>query len=292
MSTNPWDHFWLRTVPPHALALTRIALGLYLLVYAGLYVPNISMVFSKEGLVFPLYFDPPSVLSSIIIYWTFLACIIGLTLGAFYRISVFGTITIALYLWQLQLHGFPTSYNRILLFCLLVLLFSGAQRTLSFDQWRRSGSIWHWEPVSILPQRLIALQITVTFLGVSLQKWWLPHWKGGEILAYSYISRWSTPLSRWYARLPLTLVHYGFIVWTVKIFQPLCAIGIWFPRFRLLSFCFLSSFLILIGAMLSIWWFVFVIPAFILFYSPEDVFLWCRVRSASRIPEKPVKHTK
>ena len=299
---NFWDNFWVRPVPPHALALTRIALGLFLSVYSALYIPHLSMIFSREGLVMPLYIDrypalslilsAPSPLAAHIIYALFMLCMVGITLGAFFRLSTFGTLLGGLYIWQLQLHGFATSYNRILLFCLLILLFSGAHRTFSFDQKRRSGSWTDWEPISILPQRLIALQITATFLGVSLQKWWLPHWKGGEVLSYSYISRWGTPLAQWYARLPLTLLHYGIVVWTVKIIQPLCAIGIWIPRVRIPSIIFLSAFLILVGVMLSIWWFIFIIPAFILFYKPEEVLLRCRSYFGDLIPEKSVKHTK
>jgi hypothetical protein len=260
------------------------------------------MLFSNEGLVMPLYLDrfpalafvlsPPSPTVARIIYALFMLCMVGITLGAWYRLSVFGTLIGGLYIWQLQLHGFATSYNRILLFCLLVLLFSGAHRTFSLDQKKRSGSLFDWEPISILPQRLIALQITTTFIGVSLQKLWLPHWKGGEVLSYSYISRWGTPLARWYARLPLTLAHYDIVVWGVKIFEPLCAVGLWIPRIRFASIVFTSLFLILVGAMLSIWWFVFIIPAFILFYRPEDVLLWCRTVAADRIAANPVKLTK
>ncbi|MAE68383.1 MAG: HTTM domain-containing protein [Candidatus Peribacteraceae bacterium] len=300
--TNFWDHFWLREVPPHALAIVRIALGLYLLVYAGLYIPNLSVLFSSDGFLLPLYLDrfpefslflaPPSPLVTHIIYAVFLLCIAGIALGAFFRFSVFGTIAISLYLWQLQLHGFATSYNRILLLCLLVLLFSGAHRTLSFDQWRRSGSIFHWEPISILPQRLIALQITATFIGVGLQKLWLPLWTKGEVLAYSFISRWTTPLSRWYSRLPLTIASYDVVVILVKILQPTAAVGLWIPRVRLPCIALWTMFLLLVATMLSIWWFLFIIPAFILFYEPETVFSWCRTRYGDRIPKKPVKLTK
>lgn len=296
---HPWDHFWVRQVPPHALAITRVALGLFLLVYAGLYVPNLAMLFSNEGLVLPLYLDrypslawllsPPSPLTIYSIYALYLLSMVGITLGLWFRFSIIATLLGSLYIWQLQLHGFATSYNRILLFCLLILLFSGAHRTFSLDQKKRTGSAYDWEPISILPQRLITLQITATFLGVSLQKMWLPHWKGGEVLAYSYISRWATPVARWYAQLPLTLTHYGLVVWSVKILQPIAAIGIWVPRIRIPSIIFLSAFLILVGAMLSIWWFIFIIPAFILFYKPEDVLLRCHALMPGRISAKPVK---
>ena len=64
---NFWDTFWIRRVPPHALACTRVAVGLYLLVYAGLYVPHLSMIFSNEGLVLPLYVDRFPALSLILL---------------------------------------------------------------------------------------------------------------------------------------------------------------------------------------------------------------------------------
>jgi hypothetical protein len=300
--TNFWDRFWLRMVPPHALAIVRIALGLYLLLYASLYIPNLSVLFSSDGFLLPLYLDrfpefslilsPPSPLVIHIIYAAFLLCLIGITLGAFFRFSVFSTLLISLYIWQLQLHGFATSYNRILLLCLLVLLFSGANRTFSFDQWRRSGSLWHWEPISILPQRLITMQITATFIGVGLQKLWLPSWVGGEVLAYSFISRWTTPLSRWYSRLPLPIETYDAVVLLVKILQPTAAIGLWIPRVRIPCIILWTIFLLLVTTMLSIWWFIFIIPAFILFFDPETVFSWCKTRFGVRISQDPVKLTK
>ncbi len=299
---HPWDSFWHRSVPPHALAFTRIALGLYLLVYAGLYLPHLGMLFSNEGLVMPLYLDrfpafsfflsPPSPPVVHIIYALYMLCMVGITLGFWFHLSTFGTLLGSLYIWQLQLHGFATSYNRILLLCLIVIFFSGAHRTFSLDQRKRSGSFFDWEPISILPQRLITLQITATFLGVALQKLWLPHWQSGEILAYSYISRWATPVARWYAQLPLTLRHYDSVVWVVKILEILCAVTIWIPRLRIVSILFLSSFLVLVGVMLSIWWFVFIIPAFVMFYRPEDVLLWFHKQWGDRISKDPVKLTK
>ena len=301
-NSNSWDSFWLRSVPPHALAFTRIAFGLFLLLYAGLYIPHLNVLFSNEGLVLPLYIDrfpqlsfllsPQSPLFTHLLYFFYCLCMVGITIGLFFRTSTLLTILLSLYYWQLQLHLFPTSYNRILLLCLLVFLCSGAQRTFSLDQKRRTGSFFHWQPISILPQRLITLQVTVTFLGVSLQKLWLPHWKGGEVLAYSFISRWSSPVGRWYARLPLTIHHYDMVVWMVKIFQPCIAIGLWIPRVRIPCILLIWLFLILVSVMMTIWWFIFIIPACILFFRPEDVHTWLAKRYPQEIGLKSVKHTK
>lgn len=283
MSTKQhfWNRFWIRRVPPHSLALTRIAVGLYLLLYAGLYVPHIRLLFSNKGTSLPLYLEhfpefawalsPAAPGVTYILYALLLISMVGITFGAYFRWSVFVCTLLSLYFWQIQLHIFPTSYNRILLFVLIVFFWSGAATTLSYDVWRKTQSIWSAQPISILPIRLIALQITITFLGVSLQKFWLPHWQSGEILAYSFISRWGTPLGFWWAQLPLTLTWYDITVWCVKILQPLAAVGLWIPRARMASIMFLTGFLLLISTMLSIWWFIFIIPAFILFYPPEAV---------------------
>ena len=297
-----WDDFWLREVHPHGLAFTRICLGLFLLVYLGLYIPNITVMFSNEGLVLPLYLEkfpaleiflaPQSPLVAHIIYGVFMLALVGITLGAFFRISALISILMGLYIWQLQLHIFPTSYNRILFFTLLVILFSGAHKTWSFDQWRRTGSAYSWEKICILPQRLLTMQITATFLGVSIQKFWLPHWQGGEVLAYSFISRWGSFLAHWYVNLPFTIIHYDIVVWIVKITQPIAAVGMWIPRTRFWSWVYLSGFLLFVSTFLSIWWFVFIIPASILYWDQEDVFTWCRKHAGGRIPKSASKSTK
>ena len=192
-------------------------------------------------------------------------------------------ILLCAYFWQLQLHLFPASYNRILFFCLLVLLPGGADRTFSLAMLRQHGSVFAWEPVSILPQRLLSLQITFTFLGVGWQKLWLPSWQTGEILPYSFISRWGTPLAFWFVRLPLTLRFYDHLLFVVKFFEFVVPFGLWIPKTRNAAVAGIAIFLILIASFLSIWWFLFIIPSCILFYPPESVFQRCRKRFPDRI---------
>ena len=251
-----WQRWWTREVSPKKLIFFRKWLGVFLLVYAGLYVPHLTMLFSSEGLVLPLYDQTlPSPLTVHLLYGVMMLCMVSFMLGKFYRVSTLLIILLGCYFWQLQMHLFPASYNRILLLTMLVMLFSGASGTR--------------DKISILPQRLIALQITCTFLGVSLQKWWLPDWQGGEVLGFSMISRWATPISFWYVQLGLPMWTNDIIVWTTKTLQPLAAIGVWIPKLRLISSVYLITFLILVGALLSIWWFVFLIPAFV-FYWEDD----------------------
>ena len=297
--SKAWDKFWFSKVPPHGLALLRIALGAYLLLYALLYAPHIPMLASSEGLVLPRLADtapafawllmPPSSTVAYAVYALGILAIVGFTAGAWFRVCCGLLLGLAWYYWQLQLHLFPTSYNRIVIFCLVVLLCSGANRTFSWDQKRRTGSAWNWEHISVLPQRLIAMQITVTFLGVSLQKWWLPHWQGGEVLAYAFVARWATPVGRWFAQLQLPLEVYDALVLMVKICQPLAAVGMWFKRTRVASFIFLSLFILLVAGMMSIWWFIYVIPACIVFIGPHEAQKYCMRRFPHAIAKDPTK---
>jgi hypothetical protein len=77
-------------------------------------------------------------------------------------------------------------------------------------------------------------------------------------------------------KLNLPVEFYDFIILTVKVLQPLAGIGVWIARFRMVSILFIHSFLILVAALLGIWWFIFLIPACILFYPPEKIYAYLR----------------
>ncbi|MBT5237351.1 hypothetical protein HOL63_03185 [Candidatus Peregrinibacteria bacterium] len=274
--TQLWNNFWLKEAPPHALAIVRICLGLFLLVYASTYALHITLLFSNEGLTLPLYFAAPSPTTAYLMYAVSILMLLGFTVGAYFRVCAVACFFLGLYYWQLQLHMFPSSYNRILCFTLLVLMCSGANKTFSYDTKRTLGSWTAWEPTSVLAGRLICMQISLTFIGVSLQKWMLPAWSTGEILTYTFIGRWSTLLSGVITRLNLPVEFYDFVILTVKVLQPLAGIGVWIARFRLASILFIHSFLILVALLLGIWWFIFLIPACILFFPPEKIYAYLK----------------
>lgn len=294
-----WDHWWTHSAPPHALAIARIAIGLFLLLYFGLYLPHVRVLFSAEGVPMPLYEGrtpahflwavmPPSPFVAELLFALFLLSFLGIALGAFLRTSALLAILLSMYFWQLQLHLFPASYNRILFFCLIVLLPGGADRTFSLAMLRKHGSVFAWKPVSILQQRLISLQITFTFLGVGWQKLWLPAWETGEILPYSFISRWGTPLAFWLMRQPLTLRFYDNLLFIVKFFEFVVPFALWVPATKKYAIGGIALFLILVASFLSIWWFLFIIPSCILFYDPEVVFRRLQKRFPHHIPAKSV----
>ena len=155
-----------------------------------------------------------------------------------------------------------------------MFLISGADRTLSVRMLREKGSLAAWEPISILPQRLLTVQLTLTYAGAMLQKLWLPDWQGGEILYYSLFHVGATPLAYSIARLDLPMELYDALVWLVKLFELGLFIGLWIPKVQRWFFATGAAFHISIAFLFSIWSFLGFIPLYILFLPPERVKVW------------------
>lgn len=279
-----WEHWWMRRAPPHALALLRIAFGSFLFLYWTLKVPQVSMLFSDRGLILPLspsfstgpfaVLFPPSPAVAFTMFGVFLACILLFTFGIAMRGAGCLAVLFSAYYWALSLHLFGTSFDRLFMLLLLILACSGADRTLSLRAWRRHGSILAWDPASILPQRLIALEIAAVYLGVGLQKSWLPDWQGGEALSWSLVSAWGTGAGFALIRANLPMAVYDVLVFVTKFVECVLPFGLWIPLVR--RWCMLAgaAFHLLIALFLGIWWFLILIPAYVVFFEPEEVFAW------------------
>ena len=276
-----WNNFWFRSVPPHALALLRILFGAFLLLYWGLKIPQVPMLFSAQGLILPLFpahtfgplasLFPPTLTIACVLFAVFYASLILFTVGFGMRIAGIIAFVLNAYYWMLSLHLFNTSFDRLFLFTLLILTFSGADRTLSVRAWRPSGDARASVPVSILPQRLLALQITFVYLGVALQKLWLPDWQSGEILSYSMVGVWGSALGNWVVARNWPLAFFDVSVFLIKAFELAMPLGLWVPRSRLWFMAGGALFHTGIAVLLDIWWFLVLIPAYILFFDPEAV---------------------
>jgi len=290
-----WDFWWCRSAPPHVMAILRIAFGLFLLIEAATYLPFVPEMFSKEGLVmsmnlsqFPDMFakilKPPPVWAAWLFACAYVAALLMLITGTFMRAAIVILILLFWYYWQLSFHLFPSSYHRLFFFTLWVLLFSGADKTFSVRMFFKRGSFFAWDPISILPQRLISIQMTATYLGVGWQKLWLPTWQGGEVLPYSLITRWGSPSAFWMVSQNWPMWVYDTMNWTVKVFECLMPFGLWVPRLQWLFFAGGLVFHLSIAILLEIWWFLVLVPAYIVFLSPEDVYNTLKRHSRGRIP--------
>lgn len=267
-----WDHWWCRSAPPDVLALLRIGFGAFLLVEAATYLPVVEMLFSVNGFVFPSpLVAAPSLVHAWMIAVVYVLAACALAIGYCMRTAITVLLLLFLYYWQLSFHLFPSSYHRLFFFLLIVLFWSGADRTFSLRMRLKQGSWAAWEPVSILPQRIIAVHITAVYAIVGVQKWWLPLWEDGRVLYYSFIGRWGTPLARWFVAFGWPMGLYDALTLLTKIFETLMPFGLWIPRVRWLFFAGGCIFHVLIAVTLGIWWFVVLIPSYIVFLEPEAV---------------------
>ncbi len=193
------------------------------------------------------------------------------TLGLLTRTSALLLLVLFLYFHCLTQYLFSTSFYRLYGFALLVFLLPGADRTFSVQMLLERGSFLAWEPISILPQRLLALQVSFTYFGVGWQKLYLPDWQSGAILRNGFMGRWATACAFFFARL-LPPAAFDWMVATVKVFECSLPFGLWSRRFR--GWFFVGGFLFhtLVTLTLSIWWFQVLVPLYIVFLTPEEVY--------------------
>lgn len=281
-------NFFFRDGPPHFLALFRILFGLVLFIEWSLHAPDVAMEFSNQGLVLPLdrglsgafpsLFVPPSVTIAWLIYGLFMASIALIILGLWTRGALLYAVFAYLYYWHLHLHLLGGSFDRIFFFLLMVLLISGCDRTFSLRMYFKKGSWTAWEPISALPQRLIALQITALYLGVGWQKLWLPDWQSGEIIRLSLMGRWATPLALAVGRLESPAWLMDLSNEAVKFCQFILPWLFWFAKTRWLAIGLQAFFLIIVATFLGMWWFLALIPASFAFWEPEKIQKWVSLR--------------
>ncbi len=280
------------------MAILRMLFGGYLLFFFLLKLPHVPTLFSNEGLTLPNdlvipefllpLFTLPSPLLAYCIFAILLLSLFTFMIGAATRTSATIASLLYLYYLYLQLHQGMTSYVRLFLFILILFTFSDAGKAFSYEMWRKHRSFLAWEPGGVLVQRLIAIQITATYLGVGWQKVWLPDWQGGEVLYYSFQSMWATPLAWWFVRQEFPMWVYSFMVLIVTYFETALPFGLWIPKLR--KWFMLGGILFHLTVSLflaAIWWFYAMIAAYITFFEPENVYSFLQKWIPSSPPRSP-----
>lgn len=281
------EHWAFRQAPPHALAILRLGFGAFLLFYWGLKAPHVAALFSDQGLWlswpdahWPVWLQllssPTSVAAAWTVYVALMVSLLLFTIGYWMRPAALIATVLYVYYWLISLHLFPTSYDRLFPFLLFVLAWSGADRAFSVKMWLRHGSLLCWESASVLGQRLVALQVAATYLGVGWQKMVLPAWQSGDVLSMSLMGMWGTPLARKLLTLNLPASFYDTLTFLTMALEFWLPVGLWVPRWQWLFFAMGAVFHILIALLMGIWWFLVLIPAYIVFLQPEAVFHWCQ----------------
>jgi len=286
-----WDRFFYRTVPPHTFAILRIGFALFLMLYwgsewrdaalfsreFGVFLPKISTDIS----ILTFFLQPPLWFVHVFFVITFLLLTMFLV-GYRTRTTALLLLILSIYFYFWNQWLFATSFYRLFQFSLAVFLFPGADKAFSMAMWRKHGSFWAWQPMSIFPLRLFALQLTATYLGVGWQKLILPGWDSGAVLFHSFTSRWGTSFGFYLARI-LPSEFLDWLVWLTLLLECTMPFGLWIRKVQWIYFLGGFVFHTLITLTLGIWWFQIMVPMYIVFLDPEAVFQWVRVRSKGKI---------
>jgi len=294
-----WNHFWFRPVPPHALGLFRVIFGSFLLILTVRHVPSVVVQYSSEGVYLPFAFPPDGSAQGVrdllgfllqpvpplgawVVYAAFLFSILCFTVGFQTRIATISTFLFYAYYYFLFSHLVDGSFDHIYPLVLLVLVFSGAGRAYSADSIRKEKRLVSKQWVSIFPQRVICLQLSIAYLSIGLVRILKGGWESGVVLEQSLTTIWATPAAYTF----LDLAHFlsiggnpwllGLTVFLVKAIEILLPFTLWFRNLWIPSVIVGVLFHIGISLMLTMWPFLGMVAVYFLYLSPEVVAEWVR----------------
>jgi len=296
-----WSAFWFTPKAPESLAIFRILLGVFFLVYWLLRAPHVEFLFSADGIYMPAItirhswsevhdlFSLLGFLSAPIPVWATWSLYIGLigslllfTIGLWTRGAAISTVVLYLYFYLIELYQLDASYDRLFLQTAFAMCFSDCDERFSVRAWRlRRRRIALREKVPFWPARLIGLQMMLVYFGTGFHKSLSPAWDGGEILYYSLISQWGSGIAYGIAGLLLPMAVYQVMVYGTIAFELFAPYGLYVPRFQPWYFASGVLFHVGIAVTLQIWQFVSMPAAYILFVDPERVRRWCDGESPS-----------
>lgn len=287
-----WDQWWSRKSYPHTMGIVRIVVGGWLLFYWAIRMPYVTILFSEEGIVLPTYptylpeylewiWQVPSAEVALIIYAVHLLALFCITIGFRTRTAASIAFLLSWYYYYLSLHLFHTSYDRLYILILLLLAASHSSEIFSYKAWAQYGSPLKWKQmISVFPQRMIAVQMSITYFGVGWQKIWLPGWQGGEMLWYSMLGVWGTPLAFWITSFGWSNAYHVLVNLT-KLLEWWLPFGFWIKKHYIRWWTMLGGlvFHVLVDMLLYIWWFAVLIPAYIVYFEPEETYAFLKKRT-------------
>ncbi len=291
-----WDDFWFQPRPPESLAIFRILLGAFFLLYWLLRAPHVSFLFTTDGVYFPFFRFPASfsdvettrdLLGWLLkptplwvtgtLYSALVASLVLFTVGWWTRFAAISYFLLYFYFFHVALYRLDASYDRLFLQTALLMCFSRCDEVFSLRaRWRRHHGLPLADTIPFWPARLIGLQMMLVYFGTGFHKVFSPAWAGGEILYYSFIGFWGTDLAFGIASLGLPMWVYAIMVYGTIAFELSAPIGLYLKRFQ--PWYFVSGFFFhaSISLTLQIWQFMAMPAAYVLFVEPERVSEMCR----------------
>ena len=206
-----WNDFFFTPRSTAPLALTRIALGLVVLVEAASWAPDLTTWFATGGLspyqpdggagatVFDLGASPAAVRAAFALLVVAAAC---LTIGLATRAAAVTTFVL-LVSFEHRMPYVMNSGDLMLRLLVGLLVLAPAGAALSCDRWlRHRDDFWTSPERPPWALRLVQLQVVAIYLVTVVEKLRSPSWRDGTALYYAFRS---PEVVR--ARVPEWLVH-------------------------------------------------------------------------------------
>ena len=257
-----WNDFFFAPSRGHRIATVRVLLGLYVLVYFGVQLPDAALSYSREGVYSP-YLVPDYAPTAGVAYALVVAVLVAaLALIVGYRTRVFAPLLLALFAYHyfLGLGEKQSAFDRLLAIDLALLCLADSGRVLGLDA-RRPGP----EPI-VWPERMLALQTLFLYLGPGLWKVFTPGWRSGVLLESNLQGMFATPLAFRIVRLELSDTTWMALSWSVIAFELAMVPLLIARRTRMLALVLGTGFHLLNCVLL-------VVPEFLLSLAAYPVFV-------------------
>lgn len=307
-----WDKFWFSETSPLPVATYRILLGILMMGFVLLLIPDLFVWFGANGIVSNqavadwsngqsvylnvLSFFPDNDTALVIFHCLFFASAFCLMIGYQTRIaSILCFIFLAsIYHRNPFIFNSGDTYMRVTTFW---LMFSAAGSALAIDgrkqRLKENGDFTEYKNVSIWPQRLLQLQLTTVYMHTFFSKIVGGPWiDGTAVFTASRIEDLQ--------RLPLPYVFehawtINFLTWSTLCLEAALFTLIWIKDFRYWVIAAAVCFHLTIEYHMNIPIFEWLmISSYVLFIEPRHLaraFTWLRrklARRANVAPEKAV----
>ena len=294
-----WLGFWFPQGPPHALALSRVLIGAFLLIYWLRHIAYVRILFSSDGLCFPLIASPgefdqirsfsdfigwlvaePSLVRAWTLYLLTVLTAVGFTFGLFFRVSAVLHLLLWAYHWVIYIAAADYSYDRDFYLMVVFLTLSPCAQVLSLDALRRRKSgLSLPSTIELWAQRVICVHLSITYFGAGVSKVLAPAWRDGNVLLGIWSSDWGTPLAGTLLNLGLPLWFWTIAPKGVILFQ----LGVGFIMFskRWIGPALLGAtvFHVCNALTMGLWEFLYLPLLYPLFLDPGAVANWISART-------------
>lgn len=277
-----WNRYWFSPTSAAQVSAFRVLLGGYLVTYFLTFAPDVTLMFSNEGVYLPWlvpdYGPPPAI--AWLIYLLTLASMTALTLGYRTRIITPLTLLAFLYHYFLQLAVKDSTFERLIIEWLVLLCFVESDRLWSF---RKRTTSDPQATVEAWAGNLIRFQTVMLYLGAGLWKAANPHWRSGVILHTTLQGMWSSDAGFWLVRAIPNDAAWATVSQVVIVGEIL--LGLFFCFRRTYPLAILSGIAFHLGNVifLSIPEFVVCIAPYVFFIEPSTLQRWIE-KVASRSP--------